>query len=138
FDEGDAEHLPFFAESFDAVINVESSHSYPNVFAFYAEVLRVLRPGGCFLYADVFPAGLPNDCLRYMSRIGFKIERETDITTNVLLSCDEIARTRVGAYASNNDPELMQNFLATPGSQVYEDMRMRRWSYRIFRLRKDR
>jgi len=30
----------------------------------------------------------------------------------------------------------MSNFLAAPGSQVYEDMRARRWSYRIFRFRK--
>ena len=42
---GDAEHLPFPAGSFDAVINIESSHSYPNVAAFYAEVYRVLEAG---------------------------------------------------------------------------------------------
>jgi phthiocerol/phenolphthiocerol synthesis type-I polyketide synthase E len=136
FEEGDAEHLPFPDESFDAVTNVESSHSYPNVFAFYAEVFRVLRPGGCILYTDVFPAESRTDRVDYLTSIGFGIERDTDITTNVLLSCDEIARSRIGAYDSNNDPELMQNFLAAPGSQVYEEMKMHRWSYRIFRLRK--
>jgi phthiocerol/phenolphthiocerol synthesis type-I polyketide synthase E len=137
FEQGDAEYLPFAVESFDAVTNVESSHSYPNVFAFYSEVFRVLRPGGCFLYTDIFPAETLQDCVKYLTSIRFRIERDTDITPNVLLSCDEVARTRVGAYDSNNDPELMKNFLAAPGSQVYEEMKMQRWSYRIFRLRKD-
>ena len=39
-------------ESFDAVINVEASHAYPRLSQFLAEVVRVLRPGGHFLYAD--------------------------------------------------------------------------------------
>ena len=55
FDEGDAENLPFDRELFDVVTNVESSHSYPNLGAFYTEVFRVLAPGGCFLYTDVIP-----------------------------------------------------------------------------------
>lgn len=49
---GDAESLPFGDESFDAVINVEASHAYPRLPRFLAEVARVLRPGGHFLYAD--------------------------------------------------------------------------------------
>ena len=49
---GDAESLPFADESFDAVINVEASHAYPRLSRFLAEVVRVLRPGGHFLYAD--------------------------------------------------------------------------------------
>jgi SAM-dependent methyltransferase len=35
------------------VINVEASHAYPRLPRFLAEVARVLRPGGHFLYADV-------------------------------------------------------------------------------------
>jgi SAM-dependent methyltransferase len=50
---GDAEKLPFPDASFDAVINVESSHSYPDVGRFLAEVVRVLRPGGSLLFADL-------------------------------------------------------------------------------------
>ncbi|BBX73779.1 class I SAM-dependent methyltransferase [Mycobacterium shinjukuense] len=52
FVQGDAENLPFPAESFDAVINVEASHQYPHFSRFLAEVARVLRPGGHFLYTD--------------------------------------------------------------------------------------
>jgi phthiocerol/phenolphthiocerol synthesis type-I polyketide synthase E len=136
FDEGDAEKLPFDRELFDVVTNVESSHSYPNLGAFYTEVFRVLAPGGCFLYTDVVPKDAIAEYLALLKNTGFTMEVERDITANVLLSCAEVAGARVGAYDAGNDPELMNNFLAVPGSQVYEDMRTGRWSYRIYRFRK--
>ncbi|HTP99608.1 MAG TPA: class I SAM-dependent methyltransferase [Casimicrobiaceae bacterium] len=49
---GDAEQLPFDDAEFDAVVNVESSHCYRRMEAFVAEAIRVLRPGGTFLFAD--------------------------------------------------------------------------------------
>jgi SAM-dependent methyltransferase len=52
FVRGDAQALPFADASFDAVVNVEASHCYPDFPRFLAEVARVLRPGGVFLYAD--------------------------------------------------------------------------------------
>lgn len=52
FVQGDAENLPFPDQSFDAVINVESSFHYPNFQRFLGEVARLLRPGGHFLYTD--------------------------------------------------------------------------------------
>ena len=52
FVHGDAQSLPFPDDSYDAVVNVEASHLYPDVPRFLAEVARVLRPGGHFLYAD--------------------------------------------------------------------------------------
>jgi SAM-dependent methyltransferase len=53
FVQGDAENLPFANQSFDAVINIEASSYYPSFPRFLAEVARVLRTGGHFLYADV-------------------------------------------------------------------------------------
>src|SRR5262249_27758888 len=55
FEAGDAEHLHFENAAFDVVTNVESSHTYPNLRAFLAEVARVLRSGGRFLYTDLLP-----------------------------------------------------------------------------------
>jgi ubiquinone/menaquinone biosynthesis C-methylase UbiE len=76
FEQGDAQELPFADESFDAVINIESSHLYPRFPRFLAEVERVLKPGGHFLYADArtsyeFPAweeALANAPLRVVSK----------------------------------------------------------------------
>ncbi|MEE6176646.1 phthiotriol/phenolphthiotriol dimycocerosates methyltransferase [Mycobacterium sp. 050134] len=54
FVNGSAEDLPFPDHSFDAVINIEASHCYARFPRFLNEVARVLRPGGHFLYADVY------------------------------------------------------------------------------------
>jgi ubiquinone/menaquinone biosynthesis C-methylase UbiE len=136
FFEGDAERLPFEDCAFDVVTNIESSHSYPDINAFYSGVYRVLSPGGFFLYTDLQPLEQMETNLVRLKRLGFALERDTDITSNVLLSCDEVARTRVQAFSAENDPTLMQNFLATPESQVYEEMKSGRWKYRILRLKK--
>jgi SAM-dependent methyltransferase len=136
FELGDAEHLPFANDSFDVVVNVESSHTYPNIHAFYNEVWRVLVPGGYFLYTDVHPVAKRLECIAYLRSLRFLIERDIDITSNVLLSCDEIATTRVQAFSSSNDPQLMKNFLAVPGSEVYDSMQQRLWTYNILKLRK--
>lgn len=50
---GDAENLPFPDQSFDVVLNIEASSYYPSMPRFFAEVARVLRPGGHLVYADV-------------------------------------------------------------------------------------
>jgi ubiquinone/menaquinone biosynthesis C-methylase UbiE len=52
---GNAENLPFADQSFDAVVNIEAASYYPSLPRFLAEVARVLRPIGHFLYADIRP-----------------------------------------------------------------------------------
>lgn len=136
FQQGDAEQLPFDDAGVDVVTNVESSHSYPNVVAFYGEVFRVLKPSGYFLYTDVLATDVWRASIAHLKHLGFILERERDITANVLLSCDEVAHSRVHAFHEGNERRLMQNFLATPESDVYVEMRKRRWTYLILKLRK--
>ena len=54
FLKGDAEQLPFRSETFDVVLNLESSHCYPHFEKFLAEVHRVLKKQGTFCYADLW------------------------------------------------------------------------------------
>jgi phthiocerol/phenolphthiocerol synthesis type-I polyketide synthase E len=138
FFEGDAEALPFQDHAFDVVTNVESSHSYPNRQAFYAEVYRVLSPGGYFLYTDVFSQEQILADNKYLELLGFDLEIERDITGNVLLSCDEIASFRAEAYDSKLEPSIRDIFLGVPGSTIYEDMRCRKAHYGMWRFRKSR
>jgi ubiquinone/menaquinone biosynthesis C-methylase UbiE len=49
---GDAQNLNMENNSCDVVINVESSHRYPDIKAFLGEVSRILRPDGYFLFTD--------------------------------------------------------------------------------------
>ncbi len=131
FEVADAEHLPFESGGFDAVINVESSHTYPNLRAFFGEVSRVLAPGGSFLYTDLLPVQRWAEVRMLLGPIGLRVESERDITANVLASCDDVASNRAKAFGGRS--EMIDNFLAVPGSAVYEQMRTGAWEYRIAR-----
>lgn len=54
FVHGDAEDLPFEDGSVDVLVNIESSHTYPDLGRFLREVARVLRPDGVLSHIDVF------------------------------------------------------------------------------------
>jgi SAM-dependent methyltransferase/acyl carrier protein len=134
FEVGDAEHVPVADHAFDVVTNVESSHTYPNLRAFFAEVSRVLVSGGQFLYTDLLPVQRWMEVRVLLGPLGFTITDDRHITANVLASCDQVAATRAQAFGGSS--ALMDNFLAVPGSAVYEQMRSGAWEYRILRARR--
>lgn len=136
FHQGDAESLPFPDASMHVVINIESSSSYPNIRAFFCEVFRVLVDGGDFLYSDVLHVRQLSECMALLTTIGFELVLDRDITANVLLSCDEVARSRMLAYPGAGQVAVLSSFLGAPGSAVYEDMKNGKRTYRILRLRR--
>lgn len=81
---GDAQSMPFAASSFDAVVNIESSHCYESMDTFLAEVSRVLRPGGRFFFADLRSTDGVTTLQKQFHACGLTVEKQTDITTNVL------------------------------------------------------
>ena len=134
FEVGDSENMPFKDGTFHVVTNVESSHTYPNLRAFYAEVARVIRKGGVFLYTDLLPVERWLEVRAMLPPLGFAILGERDITHNVLASCDEVAATRAQAFGGHD--AMIDNFLAVPGSAVYEQMNSGAWQYRILRAQR--
>jgi ubiquinone/menaquinone biosynthesis C-methylase UbiE len=95
FQQGNAESLPFDPSSFDAVVNIESSHCYGSIPGFLQEVHRVLRPGGHFLYSDYCQESQLDTLRHQISHTGFSIKSETDISANVLKALqDDDARKR--------------------------------------------
>ena len=131
FKVGDAEHLPFADESFEVVINMESSHTYPNLRAFFTEVRRVLAKGGIFLYTDLLPVQRWAEVRMLLASLGLRVASERDITANVLHSCDDVAANRTKAFGGRD--AMIENFLAVPGSAVYEQMQSGAWEYRLLR-----
>ena len=128
---GDALDIPLEDGSCDAVLNVESSHSYGNLPKFLGEVRRICRPGAWFLHTDFLS---PEDWDYVRSRLqalGFVTEADRDITANVLASRDQASSNWAQVYGDGN--ARVANFLALPGSAIYEQMRAGLLEYRILR-----
>lgn len=138
FINGSAEKLPLEDRFFDVVTNVESSHAYADIFAFHAEVYRVLKAGGRFLYTDLFPLDRIDQYMDFLRNLGFMIERDQDITANVLASCDDTAGQQFEAFqgAERNSNTLLSDALGVPGSESYQRMKSGLSSFRILRLKK--
>jgi len=137
FRRGNSEALPFRAGSFDAVVNVESSHCYGSMHRFLCEVKRVLRPGGRLLMADFRSRPRLRTLRRQISHSGFTVEGETSITANVFRALEadserklDLIRRRVPAPLRS----VFNQFAATEGTPTYEAFRTGAWDYRSFRL----
>lgn len=135
FQQGDAENLPFDQGLFDVVSNCESSHCYPDIERFYAQVARVLKPGGHFVYTDLIPTEALQVRLQMLAAVGLRLEHRRDISSNVLLSCDETAARNARAFADSNDQKLMEDFLGVPESGLYEAMKQGTQRYMLYRFR---
>jgi ubiquinone/menaquinone biosynthesis C-methylase UbiE len=139
FFRGDAEHIPFPAASFDAVINLESSHCYNSMKAFLREVVRVLRPNGYFLFADFRLREAVPVLHEQLKQSGLCILEEEQITANVLKAL-EFDNERKLALIQSKAPkfirERLQQFAGLMGSPVHQKFLTGEWEYLRFVLRK--
>ena len=139
FEVGNAESLPFTDNSFDVVVNVESSHCYVSRDAFLGQVRRVLRKGGYFLFAD-FRDKEEIDVLREkLHNSGLTLIKETDITPNIVESLKLDSERKSALVKKNVHKALVQSFLefnATKGTKMYEKLQSRKDIYLSFVLQK--
>jgi len=139
FEVGDAEALPFDENTFDAVVNVESSHCYPSFPRFVSEVRRVLKPGGYFLYADFRERQNASAWRETLRESDFDVVRETDISSNVVAALDRDNDRKLALIHELIPGFLRSSFLdfaAVRGSAVYEAFKSGRLVYCSFILRK--
>jgi 2-polyprenyl-3-methyl-5-hydroxy-6-metoxy-1,4-benzoquinol methylase len=105
FERGDAEALHFADESFDAIINIESAHCYPNVDRFLSESRRVLRRGGHLLMSTEW---WRNDLERLDALVaasGLELVRKQVITQNVIQGVELLKKTYPALLAAKvQDP----------------------------------
>ena len=80
FEIGDAQAMPFADASFDAIVNVESSLNYPDFAAFLREVVRVMRPGGHFMFADYRSAKGYLRMKQALEKLNWKVVLAEDIS----------------------------------------------------------
>jgi O-methyltransferase len=138
---GDSQSLPFADASFDVVLNLESSHCYPDFGSFLTEVRRVLRPGGFFCWADFW--GMQDLGLDWSARreelaaVDLELVIEEDISEPVFLALkqeDGLAsilsslirpENRALIQRLNRNHDAIRLMLAL-GKNVYWMRRMRR------------
>jgi len=140
FVQGDAENLPFPDESFDVVLNIEASHHYPHFPRFLAEVARVLRPGGHFLYADLralhlvpqWEAALADAPLRCVSQRAIDDEVKRGLEKN---------SPRLQELIGRRVPRFLQRFArnqgGVQGGRLYRGVELGMFSYRVYCFVKD-
>jgi SAM-dependent methyltransferase len=136
---GDAEAVPCPAESFDVVVNVESSFCYGSMERFLVEVRRLLRPGGYFLFADIRLREEVAELRAALRASGLELMREADITANVAAAL-RLDSHRRRAASRGVLPWPAQRwfdiFLGIDGTRIPEGLASGQMVYLCYKFRK--
>lgn len=137
FVEGNALDLPFPDASFDVVLNVEASNDYGDRPRFFAEVARVLKPGGVFLYTDNFRAADAEQVKDELANAAFDAEF-TDVTGNVAEACRldsprrrNLIQRRAPLVGRLMFRRQLENYAGVEGSGKYRAFAERRRAYQM-------
>lgn len=134
-----ADKIPLDNNSIDVVINVESSHCYPNVDAFIRETFRVLKPGGYFAICDIRnQSGIDNMELSF-KQSGYTLLKKNNITDNVLQALSLMSEDRI--KFSDRMPLFLKkaflDFAGVKASSVYDLLKNNKLIYVSYLLRKN-
>ena len=140
FYHGNALNLPFTDNSFDVVINVESSHRYSDMERFLGEVYRVLSPGGYFLFADLRDKELIEPLRKQLDNCQLKIIKEETITPNVikaLVLANEKKMDVIERLVPRLLHRLTKEFAGTRETALYKSFMKGKKEYLHYILQKD-
>lgn len=119
FVHGDAQSLPFEdLNIFDAIINIESLHCYPEPEKFLREAERVLAQGGIFLLADLFKEGKLDSFRSLVDKTSLSIRDSENITDGVYSAYDESVKLK-RELAKHLDAELRLIYLSMVQSRGF-------------------
>jgi SAM-dependent methyltransferase len=134
---GNAERLDLPDATFDVVINIEASHLYDDRARFFAEVLRVLKPGGHFCYTDGCWAD--DDCTTDLLNTGFELLERREITSNVIHALRKDNARRTALFDAMTDRDLREEYKhwgGVVGYRAYNRFEAGQTRYFSHRLRK--
>ena len=143
FVQGNAEDLPFRDQSFDAVLNVEASHLYLQFPRFLAEVARVLRPGGDFLYTDVRPRARFAEWDAALAEAPMRMISQRVINAEVMRGIEASQQNTLAILGpvTRRAPSFLDDFARRAGdlraSTFYQALQSGENSYRMYSFKKD-
>ncbi|MBN2536287.1 MAG: class I SAM-dependent methyltransferase [Spirochaetales bacterium] len=123
FVNGNAEFLPFKQESFDVVMNIESSHCYSSMKNFLNEVCRVLKFKGYFLFADLRDKDEIDILHSQLKDSQLKLIQHGDITGNIINALQLDSQNRMNYFKKFIPSFLLdsfQEFAGTINSRIYK------------------
>ncbi|MBN1253531.1 MAG: class I SAM-dependent methyltransferase [Bacteroidales bacterium] len=139
FQQGDAQNLDLEDNSRDIILNVESSHRYPDMKSFLSEVSRILKQDGYFLYTDFRYNHEMDELKEQLNSSGLKIIKEKMITPNVVRALeldDKRKRKLVDKLVPGLIKSIALNFAGTIGSETYSQFVERKYIYYSYILQK--
>lgn len=140
FLQGDAQVLDFQDNSFDVVINVESSHRYAEIDKFINEVYRVLKPGGVFLFTDFRHKSKLKELNDHFDNSTFLPVHNESITPHVLEALQLSTNDRI-SLIKKLAPSFLhgigKKFAATEGTPTYMKFLTAEWEYFFMILKKN-
>lgn len=139
FSQGDAQNLSLENNTCDVVINVESSHRYPDMSAFLGEVSRILRPKGYFLFTDFRYDYEIEDLRKELELSGMSVLNERFINEEVVAALeldDERKRKLVKRLTPKVLHKIALNFAGAIGSETYNQFASRKYVYFSYVLKK--
>ena len=135
FVEGSALELPFPDATFDVVLNVEASNDYGDRPRFFAEVARVLKPDGIFVYTDSFRTAHAEQMKAELAAAGLAAEFD-DVTDNVAAACRldsprrrDVIRRQAPFIARLALKRQLANYAGIEGSNKYRQFAEHRRAY---------
>ncbi|MBK8567582.1 MAG: class I SAM-dependent methyltransferase [Saprospiraceae bacterium] len=132
FVQGNAQAMPFAEGAFDVVLNIESSHRYPEMDLFLKEAYRVLRPGGFFLFTDFRYRHELEKLTHQLEATKFKLIKHEMITEDVLEAL-KLSSAEREALIYKLVPKVLhywiKDFAATEGSPTFNHFAKKEMEY---------
>ena len=135
----DADKQIFPDNTFDVILNVESSRCFDNIEQFLVNAYNMLRPGGHFIFADLRDKEEVEVLLKQLENSPFEIVKTTNISKNIIKALD-LSSEHLKSYIDAKIPEQMKKafyqFSAVDGSQRYDAFKNGELEYWSFMLQK--
>ena len=132
FVKGDALDLPVDDQSVDVVVCVESCQYFSSFREFFAEVHRVLRPGGALCVGAYFSQSGRNRFLLALQDSSLAVVGSSDITDGViraLHATDDLKRDLIARHVPWWMRPMVRRYAAVSGSRLHAAFVKRKFCY---------